>query len=322
MNQTSALDPADYGIESLFAANSNTFFDGLLTFGLDGRVQFARLGRPPGMPPRKAIPMQAAPYLGVSLFEGEVQAYATYNAGPQRFPGQESFEGAVIYQPDILGPLLRVGYFQPAIGLRYDDHTMFTRRNAPATTYIIPPAFAEAGAEISYEGSHWISTGLGVFAAHNLAEADPTVSKEKPTISGRFMVWPQLLDEGINGELGATALLNGDFRMVNLFAGVGVADVATLSGEVLLSKNAADRSILNVTTQGSWQVWPWLSFEARYEHGTTSIPNNPDAKAELVVVGAQFFPLPYLEIRPEYRLFTKQGDYRLGQYTLQFHAFY
>lgn len=322
MNQVGAFDPADSsGIGALFSAASNTYFDGLLTVGFDARLQMARLGVPPGLPERKIIPMQVAPYLGVSLMEEELRGYVMYNAGPTRYPGQGHVEAAVIYQPEILWPSLQAGLFQPPIGIRYDDHTMFTRRNAPSNSYLIPPNFTELGAQVNYETS-WASASAGVFSAHNLSMADPTVESNKPTLSGQVMLWPQLLDEGINGELGATALVNGDFRMINLFAGIGLSDQATLNAEVMLSKNAAERSITNFTVQGSYQTTQWLALEARYERGKTTLPGANDEEAESIVVGAQIFPIPFVELRPEYRLFTKKDVYRLGQYTLQLHLFY
>ena len=39
------------------------------------------------------------------------------------------------------------------------------------------------------------------------------------------------------------------------------------------------------------------------------------------VAGVEFFPLPYVELRPEYRLIDTL-DYRFGQATLQVHLFY
>jgi len=321
MNQTGALNPSNYGLEALFGATSNTYIDNILTLGFDARLQVARLGIPPGLPPRRVIPMQLAPYAGVTLFEEQLRGYVMYNAGPTRYPGQGQVEGAVLYQPDVLWPSLQVGNFQPPIGVRYDDHTMFTRRNAPSNSYLIPPNFAEPGIQINYEKS-WVSGSIGMFSAHSLSEADPTVQSTRPTLSGRIEFWPQLLDEGINGQVGASALVNGDFRMINLFAGVGLSDQATLAAEVMLSKNAAERSITNLMVQGSYQVSPWLALEGRYERGRTVLPGLEDTEAESIVVGTQFFPIPFLEIRPEYRLFTKKDVYRMGQYTVQFHLFY
>ena len=39
------------------------------------------------------------------------------------------------------------------------------------------------------------------------------------------------------------------------------------------------------------------------------------------VAGVEFFPLPYVEVRPEYRL-VKTADYMLGYPAIQLHLFY
>ena len=45
------------------------------------------------------------------------------------------------------------------------------------------------------------------------------------------------------------------------------------------------------------------------------------ADATGYVIGAEFFPIPYLELRLEYRRFDND-DYTQAQYTLQMHAFF
>jgi hypothetical protein len=92
------------------------------------------------------------------------------------------------------------------------------------------------------------------------------------------------------------------------------------------------RMIRNVSILGSYQLFTWLSFNWRYEFGQTEVADdNPTervlAHAHQAVFGFEFFPLPYVEIRPEYRFFTngsfnKLDGYQMGQYTLQLHLFY
>ena len=73
-------------------------------------------------------------------------------------------------------------------------------------------------------------------------------------------------------------------------------------------------------------------FEARLEQAKADADLAGGHKAgstRQMVLGAQFFPLPYVEIRPEYRLIrstrttsASKDEYILGQYALQVHLFF
>lgn len=320
MSEVSAFVPDSIGLGWLYADKTRALWDGLVEFGFDGRLQVAKLGRPPN-DIRRVIPMQVAPSIAINP-TSFLSIYGTYNAGPLRFGGQTSFDAAVQLQPDILWPTLRAGYIQPSIGVRYDDHTMFVRRDvAGSGTPIIAPNYNEVGAELTYEGIHWLTVNAGVFSARNLTKAEPTIDADKPSLLGRVVLWPRLLEEGINGQIGASAYVNDKFRMINAFAGIGLSDAATLQGELMTSRNADERVVRNFSVMGTYQPTPWISFSGRYEIGSSETPGRSTAHADAFVLGAEFFPIPYIELRPEYR-YIRTEDYIIGQYSLQLHAFY
>lgn len=321
MNEVGALSPSSIGLESLYDAESNTFWDGLVTLSLDVRMQMAKLGRPPNAP-RKFIPMQLAPGVAITPFE-ELAIYGTYNAGPTRYPGQTNFDAAVQYQPGVRLPAIRAGYIQPSIGIRHDDHTMFIRRDAVQLgTPVIPPNYNDWGAEITYEGQRWLTVNAGAFSAHNLSRRlELALDSTKPLYLARLVLWPQLLDEGLNGMVGGSFFGNQEFTMANAFAGIGMADKATIYGEGMYMRSADGKIIRNLMVQGSYQLAQWLALEWRYEWGLSERADTGPFYGNAFVIGTQFFPIPYLEIRPEYRYF-ENDEYGMGQYTLQFHAFY
>lgn len=320
MSEVSAVTPDSIGLGWLYGERTHSLWDGLVEFGFDGRLQVAKLGRPPN-DVRRLIPMQVAPSIAINP-TSFLSIYGTYNAGPLRYGGQTSFDAAVQLQPDILWPTLRAGYIQPSIGVRYDDHTMFVRRDiAGSGAPIIAPNYNEVGAELTYEGIHWLTVNAGAFSAKNLAAAEPTVDANKPSVLGRVVLWPRLLEEGINGQIGASAYVNDKFRMINAFVGIGLSDAATLQGELMTSTNADDHKVRNLSVMGTYQPSPWISFSGRYEIGAAETPGRPTAHADAFVLGAEFFPIPYVELRPEYR-YVRTEDYIIGQYSLQLHAFY
>jgi hypothetical protein len=320
MNRVGAIDPDSIGLGALFAGESNSMADGLFTLGFDTRLQSAKIGRPPNEH-RMIIPMQLAPYVAVAPLDW-LTAYGSYNVGKARYAGQTEFDAALLLQPGYTLPSLKMGYIQPSVGIRNDDHTMFIRREiAMNATPLLPPNYNEVGAELNYEGVRWLTLNAGIFSAHNLSQADPTVDESKPSYLARVQLWPQWLDEGINGQIGASYFGNGEFMMVNGFGGFGLADKATFYVEGMYSRNASERQIRNWTIQGSYQLREWLALEWRYEWGQTEDPVFGLFHANALVGGLQIFPLPSLELRPEYRYMDNE-EYRMGQWTVQLHLFY
>lgn len=327
MNEVGALSPSALGLDSLFNDQTNTFWNGLLTLGMDVRIQSAVMGRPPDAP-RRLIPMQLSPYVAITPVENLTFA-GTYNAGPLRYGGQTAFDAQVIYQPSISLPSIRAGYIQPSIGIRHDDHTMFIRRESSSNspTPIIAPNYNELGAELTYEGERWLTVNLGVYSAKNLHAAVDIVDPDKPSINARVILWPQLLDQGMNMELGSSILANGSFKMINAFGGIGLSEKATIYVEGMYARNpdaltGKTREIRNMMVQGSYQLWQWLALEWRYEWGQTEFPpEGPSDRAQAFTMGFQFFPIPFVELRPEYRYF-QTSQYLQGQYAVQLHVFY
>lgn len=325
MNQVGMIPPSALGLDSLYSAESNLLFDGLVTLGLDLRLQMAKIGRPPTMK-RLMIPMQTMPYAAIMPADW-LTIYGGYNLSElfsdRKYPGQVPYEVAAQVQPGVTAPLLKMGFIQPSIGVRQDDHTVFTRREVGRfNTTLIPPNYVELGAEATYEGLPWLTLNAGAYSARNLSQVDPTVDSASPSFSGRVMIWPQLLDEGINGELGASALVNGEFQMGTIFGGIGLADKGTIFAELMYSQNANDRQIRNMSVFGSYLLAQWLSLNWRYDWGQTEdTPNGLVYQAHGFTLGAEIFLLPYVELRPEYRYF-ENADYVVGQYTIQLHLFY
>lgn len=266
--------------------------------------------------------MQLAPSVAITPFE-ELAIYGTYNAGPTRYPGQTNFDFAVQYQPGVTLPGVRAGYIQPSMGIRHDDHTMFIRRDAARLgTPIIPPNYNEWGAEITYEGQNWLTMNAGAFSARNISKKfELGIDSAQPMYLARLILWPQLLDEGLNGMLGGSYFGNGKFQMMNAFAGIGLADKATIYGEGMYTRTEDNHIIRNLMLQSTYQLAPWMAIDWRYEWGLSEHVSTGPFYAHSFVIGTQFFPIPYLEIRPEYRYF-ENDEYGMGQYTLQLHAFY
>ena len=70
----------------------------------------------------------------------------------------------------------------------------------------------------------------------------------------------------------------------------------------------------------NYTPWSWVSASLRAERAQTQTATDESITWQYVA-GLEFFPVPYIEVRPEYRL-VETDDYRFGQATLQVHLFY
>lgn len=343
-----ALTYDQIGLNSLNEQETNTFFDGKAAIGMDTRIQVAKLGipvlnvLPDGsvetiQPQRRVIPMQIQPYLSVSATD-TLKLYGTYAVGPKTFDGelcdptyagQSCFELQAIYQPSPMAPSFRIGQLQPSIGVRHDDHTILIRGDASAPRNpIIAPNYAELGAEVQYQPIYWLQTNFGAFAPRNLAEAIPDeriVNTSDVAGLARIAFMPRWDFEGggaLLTWLGASLYTAGVFQMQNYFLGLGLLDIGSLQLEVSRTDRgiAADHKTLNFMSMLSVPIKNWLVVEGRYERAQTDRLGD-EFTTQSAVATVQFFPIPYLELRPEYR-YTRTKDYAQGQYTLQVHLFY
>ncbi len=371
MNHTGAFNFADLGLQSFHDVESNTLFDGQLALGFDIRVQGARLGNPTldesgdepetQVPDMTFFPMQFQPYVTVKPTD-TVSLYATYLPGPDTmsegkicdpvFPGTACYEGFVLYEPTGSWPTVRAGVFQPAIGVRHDDHTLFIRGDArDRRRPIIPPNYAELGAETMIQPVTWFRTELGVFDTSalddTLNQASQTAELDSAAYSARVTFLPYIKipiaketetdefddfgdDFGdsddshenfvINSWFGASAYGSGDFTMLTGFIGLGIHEGVSFVGEVSHSQRTIEYETLNGWL-GLWYTpWDWITTSFRVERAETTTANSTD-ETHSIVGGLEFFPIPFVEIRPEYR-FVETAAYHFGQATVQLHLFY
>ncbi|HZK75943.1 MAG TPA: hypothetical protein VFD13_03460, partial [Candidatus Kapabacteria bacterium] len=321
---------------------TNMLYHGTIVPGGDARFQLVRLST---TGQEMLIPMQLSTSLGfiptpqVTMFTNinwaSIYVRNMPNFSSSLYPGETDYDVTLMYQPSITLPSIRIGMIEPSISIRQDDHTLFAHQEAAIQSIaLIPPYYNEIGAELTYEGIRWLTVNAGIFNAKNLAEIDPTIGTiasnfdfKHPTISARVVLWPQLLEQGLNGELGGSILVNGSFEMLNGFAGIGLADKATLYFEGLYNKDAANRIVRNWSAIGSLELTSWLAAEWRYDWGMTEVyPGQALGYATAFLAGLEFFPFPYIELRPEYRVFDKNPfsgtGTHTGQWTGQVHVFY
>lgn len=336
------IEPRKVGLGSLYDADKgNSFFEDKLFFGMDLRAQMAR-SHLSADAERKFFPMQFALYSAYKATDWLTAEFTYSMRGRNRFyPGQQQFMGSLILQPMQELPALRVGHIQPSIGMRYDDHTMLTR-TIVGSSPLIPPNYADWGAELSYESLKWLTVNAGVFRATNLSAvefsdalsggfSEPLISNPNAlSFTARVVLWQRFAEDYVNTYLGGSFFRNQDFSIAQGFVGAGLTDQVSVMAEYTASGKRDRQQTRNFSVEVMYQVMPGLNVYVRGERGTTSnlVTNrsaNTIAPQEQYmnqgVIGAQVMVLPFVEVRPEYRI--QDADlYRSTRWAMQLHIFY
>ncbi len=335
-SETSLVKPDDIGLGGLYEPfqKTNTFLDRRLTVGGDFRLQTARSHKSEDAD-RRVFPMQGAvssAYRLSDLFMVE----AMYNFGPEKFPGQEKVSGSLVLQPRYSTTQLRVGYFRPSIGINYDDHTMVIRKVGGAEDLtLIPINYAEAGAEVSYDLKPWLNLAGGVFGAKNMAENTVFASAgnveslieddSAPSFLARFELRKNDLAETASVTGGASYLQNGDFMLLNVFSTLGLWERFSAIAEYVHSDKEDLRTTNNAALDLAYRYGDGsLQFFIRGERGVTNETFSGldiESYTNQGAAGIQIFLLPFMELRPEYRIVDTE-EYRSTRWAAQLHLFY
>ncbi len=309
----------------------NTLADGKLLFGIDFRLQGFQSHNPAYAPRWRLFPMQGAVHLGLQPVKA-LSVTATLNGGRRVFPGQQRWSAALSLEPGHGVPALHVGFFRPAVGLHYDDHTMLLGRipggqfDSPQETYLLAPNFAQWGGLVHWAGLSWLSVSAGLFRAGGLSEIMlrrpengrlPLTSPSR--LVGNAHVWftPQLRSWTLS--LGGSWLGNRDFSLPHVFAGIGWHDRFALWAEYSRLNTASFHRWALTAELDAW-LWNALLAYLRFEHGRVT-EWTPAPYTTQLVFGTQLFILPFVELRPEYR-WADTEMYRSGRVAVQLHVFY
>jgi hypothetical protein len=291
---------------------------------------------------RSQFLMQIQPYLTVTPHEA-ISLYGTYSAGQGTFEdgdacwtpyaGQSCYEAMAIISPSHDAPTIRLGVLQPSIGIRHDDHTMLIRGDASRSRApIIPANYAELGGELTYKPAYWFTVDAGLFRARNLSLSvgDPTRVQDNDVAYSARATFSPLVGQSrslrFSTLMGGSVYGAGDFMMENIFLGTGWLNHGSiiLESAFLQYQGGDTPTARNLSVQTNVQLAPWFILQGRVEQGQatrTVSAVETDFNTLAFVGGFQFFPIPYFEIRPEYR-HTTTDQYVTGQYTVQFHLYY
>ncbi|MBV71428.1 MAG: hypothetical protein CMH52_08755 [Myxococcales bacterium] len=321
-------------------------------FGIPVRERNASGTESISIPDPKAIPMQVQINAGATITDG-LTVSGSYNAGPKTpdgdvcdpvFPGMSCFELSVQAQSDT-GWSARAGMMQPHIGIRPDDHTTLLRGDAAYPRQpVIPPNYAEWGGEIGYQPKSWFRAEMGAFHTDNLDKSLNQGTKAsnlwpaayalrvtflpRITVGGGqddsddfddFDAPPPTPPIGINTWFGASIYGSDQFYIANGFMGAGLQNGLESRLEVSHSERNEAYSNSSISLSTTYAIKDWFVPALRVERGVTDAMQK--SKTWQYIGGIEFFLMPGVEIRPEYRV-TKTDRYIFGQTTVQLHIFH
>lgn len=329
---TGLLQPGSVKTFRALLNKYTSFASDRLIFGTDLRFQMARSHKSKDAR-RRYFPMQAAVYSSYAVSD-RLFIEASYNFGRIKYFGQQKWTASMILHPKYSFTQLRVGYFQPSIGTRYDDHTTLPRMIAGADgSPLIAPNFAEYGAEFTYNGIPWLALTAGVFDAASLAEnyvrnsagtVVPLINDEhNPSALGRAEIRSSILDDRLPCYIGSSLYANGNFNLLNVFSGIGLKEKLSVMCEYTRSEKGSVRTTNNVMLDITWMALKGAAVFIRGERGTTDESfegRDFESYTNQGVIGMQLFIMPSVELRPEYKIVDTE-QYRSTRYALQLHLF-
>jgi len=223
---------------------------------------------------------------------------------------------------------IKAGSFQPNFGIRMDDHTAYTRGGDLFLLFtggdtrqglIYAPYYTEAGVEAGFYISNW---ALFTASAGANITTNRTLTKD-PTYTTRLELNPKI------GRVGL--LLGGSYAKANVpqkadfygfFTGFGYTRFSLL-GEFDFGKNVIVDGIKSnfAMVEAAYVITLGLEAVVRYDRLD---PNTSVSKDELqhIVVGFEWFPYSFIEIRPQYRFMLEDPTKNNDSAVIQFHFWY
>jgi len=211
---------------------------------------------------------------------------------------------------------IKIGRFTPAYGTRIDDHTTFIRTKTVFPYYRREDTGVELG--ISPTSLTW---NVGVYNGED--GADPSNGNIR-LITSRAEAFFHV--DNLNISFGGSTWFNkgsaGNLTMVGGFAGVGYKDV-TIQVEADLKKDKATLGTNEFITylEVNYLLIDGLNIKFIYDFYDPDIDLLTGSETRYSV-GAEFFPLPGIEVRPMYRIHSMtSGDVQQNEFDFLVHLF-
>lgn len=223
---------------------------------------------------------------------------------------------------------IKAGAFVPNFGIRTDDHTAYTRGGDFGLLFsqgvyrglIYNPFYNEAGVELGIFADKFLYASASV-GTNNISPSRP-LSKD-PTFTSRIELTPNVGSLGLLfGGSFASAKVPDKVNMYGGFTGFGY-DEFSLLAEFDIAENliSTDTKTSVMMIEAAYGILTGLDAIVRYDRIDPNIDLNKD-EVSRVVLGFEFQPYSFIEIRPQYRLQIENPSVDNDSFVLQFHFWY
>lgn len=223
---------------------------------------------------------------------------------------------------------IKAGAFVPNYGLRMDDHTAYTRGGDFGLLFsqgsyrglIYNPFYNETGVELGFYIDKFLYATASV-GSNNITPARP-LSKD-PTLTARIELTPKVNSVRLLiGGSYALAKVPDRVNMFGGFAGFGFHEFSLLA-EYDIADNLllADTKTSVLMLEASYGILSGLDAVVRYDRIDPNFDLSKDESSRFVL-GFEFQPYSFIEIRPQYRLQIENPSVDNDSFVLQFHFWY
>lgn len=231
------------------------------------------------------------------------------------------------------GGYLKAGVFTPNYGIRLDDHTAYTRGGDLGIThnsnggFIYEPRYVETGVELGFYFGEMAFLTLSAGKQGGLSSAAPFA--KDPSYTARLEITRELSDNvnllvGGNYASHKATLFPGwrNYSYAGGFLGIGMGDLTLLAEyDVASNYRFTDTTSNAIMVELAYKIRRGLDAVVRYDYYDRNVDGEGDKTAHLVV-GLDYFPWSFMEIKPQYRLFMADDPTKKNSVVLQFHFWY
>ncbi len=266
--------------------------------------------------------------------------------------------GEVIASGSVVNDLyVKFGAFLPAFGIRFDDHSVYTRGgNASISGFggaglFWTYAYRDVGAEIGTALFDRASIAFGVYnGSETFSGANFSTQNPNLAIALRANVSQEFVEDMVAAEVGfslynhplsdqQSGSASSTLSLTAVHGGIRVGPVEVLAeydmgSNVNLSNNSqfypkVDAKIVEATLTVTKGLEALLRYDT-YENKDASGVVQTQVKSR-ITIGAQWFPLRFIEVRPEFRLakesvpnpdFKTTDDLTQTTFLTQIHLFF
>lgn len=297
-----------------------------ISFGFDFRTQYLGFLRD-SINRSDFQKMSGAVYFNVDLSE-KITTFAKYDFLTQVW---EAY-GILNVLPG--NGYLKVGTFSPNYGIRVDDHTAYTRggdftllSTTGAKGMPYDPYYVETGIEAGFNINDMSLLTFSVGSPYNKPpflidpaytarlEITPTVGNLNLLLGGSYANYKKQSFITFPPAINNISLYGG-------FFGFGISNF-TLTADYNIGKNFLmhDSTSSFMMVEAAYRIMKGLSAVVRYDRYDPSTNVEKDDLSR-VVIGFEFFPYSFVEIRPQFRINMEEPKIENNNFLLQFHFYY